>query len=278
MLTLTRLSRQPLSRAIMRNARHVLANPSMSTVADFFIGSSCEDFIFCEALKVSEAEFLDGATIAAQTVNAAMRSSVQGDDGPLNALERNGNLEPSLREALFGTIACDQHLHAARGTSPSTTMTGRVVQDQLLAELTEAETHLVRENVSLTSTRLVVGAQRSSYPRAGRQHHQLKIGSQLVICDTSDVHLWHPDRQIALMEEEGFSVQLTVAFGSNVAQGDRTTMTFEVEMDAHDVMRPATGYDPREQQNAITFSVADMNGLMPDGNAFWASASAVSLV
>lgn len=242
MLTLMRL-RHPLSRAVARNARNVLANPTATSLADLFIGSSCEDFIFSEALKMSETEFLVGATMAAQAVNEAMRASRKGDDAALDALERNGALEPALRSALSGEL----------NSGP-----------------------IVQESASLTSTRLIVGAQRSSY-RAGCQNHQLTVGSQLVICDTAPAdpnsrgYLWHPDRQIALMVEEGLSVQLTVVFGNAATGNGCTTMTFEAALDAEDVMRASAGYDqPEHRQDEISFSVADVNGVMPDGNAFWA--------
>ena len=70
---------------------------------DVFIQPMVEDFVFREALRLDQREFLLGAQHAALTVASAYSEAVRGDTTLLDALCRDGGLRKPLHEAL-----CDE--------------------------------------------------------------------------------------------------------------------------------------------------------------------------
>lgn len=215
-----------------------------------------EDFIFTQALRINEQEFLGGAKQAVVAVNQALRKAMQGDGRYMEALERSHSLTPALHDALMDEIS---ELRDGDST------------DTKLCKLDFEQRSLDAGLVELTHTQLVVGAMRDFFPRRPEERSFLAIGSHLQVCGRAEDNLWSVDTQGQLIEDEGCSIRLTVDVGGaerSDAAGNNEYI-FEAAVD-NDMILERPGH------NELHFQLADIRG-RTNGDAFWSTAHEVGM-
>ena len=222
------------------------------------IGPAVDDFVFTQALQMSEKEFLTGARHAAIITNDAMRAALNGDVRPLDGLERSG----SLTSALYSAI--EDELHQSR--------TGGTPEIETTLRSLDAERRRLDGPVQLADTLLLVGATRDFFQSGGellgveqRQRHVLAIGSHLSVCGHDDHGLWSIEKQGELLDKEGCSIHLRVSIGG----AEPNTYLFEAAVTGEMLRWP----DEANDGNKLQFQLADING-RTDGE-FWSTAHEV---
>ena len=237
--------------AMARSMRKLSCRPSWIAAVDVFIQPMVEDFVFREALRLDQREFLLGAQHAALTVASAYSEAVRGDTTLLDALCRDGGLRKPLHEAL-----CDE----ARQRQAA----GKIEVEKALLQLGMAMEEL-RGAPCVSDSRLVIGAQRQLVPPSDLQ--KLAIGSSLIVCGETAERtdgLWHPRRQSELLADNGCLVQVAVSFGDAMTAGH--TYLFEAAVDGECLLDAEERTDDNFQ-----VVVADINGRMARNgrHAFW---------
>ena len=225
------------------------------------IGPAVDDFVFTQALQMSENDFLTGAKHAALISNEAMREALHGDDKSLDSLERSG----SLTSALYSAI--DKEVHQSRnGGAPKIETT--------LESLDAERRRLLDGPVELVDTLLLVGATREYYRSGGellgveqQQRHVLNIGSHLSVCGHDDHRLWSIEKQGELLDKEGCSIHLRVSIGD--AEREPNTYLFEAAVTGEMLRWP----DEANDGNTLQFQLADINGRT--NGEFWSTANEV---
>ena len=239
--------------AMARSMRKLSCRPSWIAAVDVFIQPMVEDFVFREALRLGQQEFLIGAQHAALTVASAYSEAVRGDTTLLDALCRDGGLRKPLHEAL-----CDE----ARQRQAA----GKIEVEKALLQLGMAMEEL-RGAPCVSDSRLVIGAQRELVPSSDLQSPFVAIGSSLIVCGETAERtecLWHPRRQSELLADNGCLVQVAVSFGDATTAGH--TYLFEAAVNG-ECLLDAEG---RTDDN-LQVVVADVNGRMARNgrHAFW---------
>lgn len=239
--------------AMARSMRKLSCRPSWIAAVDVFIQPMVEDFVFREALRLGQQEFLLGAQHAALIVASAYTEAMRGDTTLLDALCRDGGLTKPLHEAL-----CDEaRLRQAAG---------KIEVEKALLQLGMAMEEL-RGAPCVSDSRLVIGAQRELVPSSDLQSPFVAIGSSLIVCGETAERtecLWHPRRQSELLADNGCLVQVAVSFGDATTAGH--TYLFEAAVNG-ECLLDAEG---RTDDN-LQVVVADVNGRMARNgrHAFW---------
>lgn len=197
-----------LLNGVMRQTSRFARQPSWLALCDLMVGPIVDDFVFEQALRMSEKDLLTGARGAACAVNEAMAAAACGDGGKLDELK--GSLAPSLHAAMWEEV---RQLRTDK-------------TEERLQNLNKARRKLEEETPSLVGTLLIIGAQRDQVSRGAMQHRigggadeqqqlgsRLSIGSHLIVCDRSAHRLWSTARQTELLSEHGCSVHCMVSFG-----------------------------------------------------------------
>ena len=240
---------------VSRLARAV--QPTWAGAVDVLIAPAIKDFVFEQALRVHEHDFLEGASHAAIAANAALANALRDDRSLLEELHHCEALAQPLYNALHDEV------HRTRSAGDAR------VEEALLRLEREHEEVLLSEPM-ITETLLVIGAQRTMFPRHGNEQHQLAIGKSLVVCDASDDLLWSPRKQTELIADNGCSVQVTVALGGSPAYPSQLH-TFEAAFDGDSILH-VDGSDDDEPH----VSLVDMNR-RHTCSAFWSEANEVKL-
>lgn len=236
---------------------HALQSTSL---LDILAMPCIENFIFAQALRLNEAEFLDGARHAVAAVNHARRTAVRGDERYMEALDRSHSLAPALQTILQ---------NEAR----------RVCSDALgskaaLEQLSEEQSCLDAGSMDLTHTHLVVGAMRDYFPQSAEGYYMLSLGSHLSVCGREKHNLWSIDTQGRLLEDEGCSIRLTVHVGRGAETSDAETneygYVFEAAVDGAMIL-------DQPGHNELHFQLVDIQG-RTNGDAFWSRAVRVGVL
>lgn len=101
----------------------------------------------------------------------------------------------------------------------------------------------------------------------------MRIGSHLLVVDTSPDGLYGVERQRELMLARGCCVQVGVSF---TGSGPPQSYLFEANVDGETLALPAldaVGSDVDADDDGLEFSVADLNGMT--GGSFWQLAARV---
>ena len=229
--------------------------------------------VFDDLLRMQQAEFLAGATHAAQIVCDAISAASIGDEKLLRSLHDDELLEPSLLSAIAGKVA-DRRERLA---------------DARMTELRLESDVQLSDCAWLQHVRLIVGAQRSTFDIS--QSARLDVGEHLVVC--GDRYSWEPPPfELAALHRLGCTVQCTVLFdrmaplsggGAPVVRHifphlpqNVTPQSFTFEASLGGSSEPLTGAAAVQEQ--LAFRIVDINHLARGDIAFWGGADAVDPV
>lgn len=217
------------------------------------VAPAIEDFVFAQALRISEHDFLAGARHAALVTNEAAAAAILGDEAPLEALERTNSLTPTLHGSFE-----EEAIRLRAGAAAS--------RDAALGEL-EAEQRRLDASVALSHVHLLVGATRDLFPHGGSQRHVLSIGSHLSVVGDATDNLWSVDTQGELLGDMGCTVSLRVSLGEDAAAPEGRGYLFEAAVTGDMLLREAA-------DDELHFQLADVHGRT--GDTFWAAAHEVA--
>jgi hypothetical protein len=226
-------------------------------------------FVFDEVLRMPRAEFLAGATLAAEVVcdaisEAAAPSRLRNDQHLLQ-LHNEGLLEPTLFSAISQKIV-HRRERLKQGCGPNVHL--------------ESDVELAGP-AWLQHTRLVIGAQRATFDSRGKT--RLDLGSHLVLCGES-LDSDPPPLDTDLAHRLGCVVQLTVLFDrrapltAGTPEGmfphlpqNATPQSFTFEA----AVAGRSGSDARVSADDLVFRVVDVNSLARGCIEFWSGAEVV---
>lgn len=236
---------------------------------DFVLHGQCDNFILTRALRMPEKEFLTGAKHAANAVHDSLRQALRdGDANSLQEMLASGLLAPPLHSALVAEVQ--------RGQDE-----GSEAVALMLSELDEQSKQVSESDGVMTSSRMIIGAQRADAAHM-ESMHRLHVGSVLVVIDDDPSDLWMVSRQNNLMRERGCSFQVEVEFsgpstsslfGSGSTQSGAPPQRFLLEAHA-DYEKLIVGRDQYdESEHEMNVVLADMNEMT--GGSFWGDAQMV---
>lgn len=232
-------------RSVLRSSVDLLMWPQISR------------FVLVQALRLDKAELLHGAALSACAVNDATRSAITGDETALDELASSGALVPDLHGMLAERVRDGK-------------LAGKLKTDAMLSGLERQRSALVDVKPTLSSLRLIVGANRSEFrghsstsmnclPSAG---YYIEVGSYLVVVDDVSHGMWRVDRQRDLLRERGCSVQFTITFAPStpladtVAKLQPVAFTFEAFIRGQDLVGRKN--DSEESSSATAIALADI--------------------
>ena len=119
---------------------------------------------------------------------------------------------------------------------------------------------------------LIAGVQRHVAAGGLAGWHRMRIGSHLLVVDTSPDGLYGVERQRELMLARGCCVQLGVSF---IGSGPPQSYLFEANVDGDMLALPAVDAadSDADSDDGIEILVADLNGMT--GGRFWQQAARV---
>ena len=154
------------------------------------------DFVYLRALRMGEANLLEGARHAASAVQSAVEASLtDGDNNALDSMLHAGNLAAPIHAALLD--------ECARGRKTE----GAV--ELMLEELSRQRQTIKEGTASVASLLLIAGVQRREAAGGLAGLHRMRIGSHLLVVDTSPDGLYGVERQRELMLRSGACVLLS---------------------------------------------------------------------
>ena len=224
------------------------------------LAPAIDDFIFMQALRMSQEEILGGATLAARAVNEANTIALRdGEIVELETLGRSGSLTSCLLAELYDEIG--------QASDPAK-------KQQSLLQLAQDLKELDDGTATLNGTRLIIGAHRKDFPRGRAKQHQLSVGTHLVVCDSTHENLWSTLKQTELLEQHGCSVQVMVSFDSGDAAVDSEAAPARMYTFEAAISPGVLSGDEKHFQ----FFMAGMNAQTDQRTAFWSTASEVNLL
>lgn len=233
---------------------------TMRSATDLLMKPQIRDFVYLRALRMGETNILEGARHAASIVQTALEDSLtDGDNNALDSMLHAGNLAPPIHAALLD--------ECARGRKTE----GAV--ELMLEELSRQRQTIKEGTASVASLLLIAGVQRHVAAGGLAGWHRMRIGSHLLVVDTSPDGLYGVERQRELMLARGCCVQVGVSF---TGSGPPQSYLFEANVDGETLALPAldaVGSDVDVDDDGLEFSVADLNGMT--GGSFWQLAARV---
>ena len=233
---------------------------AMRSATDLLMKPQIRDFVYLRALRMGETNLLEGARHAASAVQSALEASLtDGDNNALDSMLHAGNLAAPIHAALLA--------ECARGRKSE----GAV--ELMLEELSRQRQTIKEGTASVASLLLIAGVQRREAAGGLAGLHRMRIGSHLLVVDTSPDGLYGVERQRELMLARGCCVQLGVSF---TGSGPPQSYLFEANVDGDTLALPAldaVGSDVDADDDGLEFLVADLNGMT--GGSFWKQAARV---
>ena len=142
----------------------------------------------------------------------------------------------------------------------------------MLEELSRQRQTIKEGTASVESLLLIAGVQRHVAAGGLAGWHRMRIGSHLLVVDTSPDGLYGVERQRELMLARGCCVQLGVSF---IGSGPPQSYLFEANVDGDMLALPAldAADSDADSDDGVEILVADLNGMT--GGRFWQQAARV---
>lgn len=230
----------------------------MCSATDLLMKPQIRDFVYLRALRMGEANLLEGARHAASAVQTSVEASLtDGDNNALDSMLHAGNLAAPIHAALLD--------ECARGRKTE----GAV--ELMLEELSRQRQTIKEGTASVESLLLIAGVQRHVTAGGLAGWHRMRIGSHLLVVDTSPDGLYGVERQRELMLARGCCVQVGVSFNGSPPQ----SYLFEANVDGDTLALPAldAADSDVDADDDVEILVADLNGMT--GGRFWKQAARV---
>jgi hypothetical protein len=253
---------------------------------DVLVRPQVSKFVHRWALRMHQAQLLEGAAVAARIVIGSFEQALAtGDAAPLAELYALGCLETRLHDHLAAELQRAQEQQAGGGVA------------DIVNVASQQKRQIENATPSLETMTLVVGCQRDGFNGAAR--HRLAVGSHLEIVGQprgGDAGLWRQKVQQDLLKRHGCTVHCAVTFGAAAAPpappvppaaaGIAATAAVGAGSPAEVQPQPppqrytfeacVSGVHLMDESRAdeLTFVLVDINGVLR-GNRFWTTAEEV---
>ena len=231
----------------------------MRSATDLLMKPQIRDFVYLRALRMGETNLLEGARHAASAVQSALEASLtDGDNNALDSMLHAGNLASPLHAALLDECTRGRETEGA--------------VELMLEELSRQRQTIKEGTARVESLLLIAGAQRRVAAGGLAGLHRMRIGSHLLVVDTSPDGLYGVERQRELMLARGCCVQMGVSF---TGSGPPQSYLFEANVDGDTLALPAmdAADSDVDADDDVEILVADLNGMT--GGRFWQQAARV---
>ena len=196
---------------------------AMRSATDLLMKPQIRDFVYLRALRMGETNLLDGARHEHPPSANGARGALTDNNNALDSMLHAGNLAAPIHAALLD--------ECARGRKTE----GAV--ELMLEELSRQRQTIKEGTASVASLLLIAGVQRHVAAGGLAGWHRMRIGSHLLVVDTSPDGLYGVERQRELMLARGCCVQVGVSF---TGSGPPQSYLFEANVDGDTLALPAS--------------------------------------
>ena len=249
--------------AIVSGRTDMLLSRAMRSATDLLMRPQIRDFVYLRVLRMGETNLLNGARHAASAVQSAVEASLtDGDNNALDSMLHAGNLASPLHAALLDECTRGRETEGA--------------VELMLEELSRQRQTIKEGTARVESLLLIAGAQRRVAAGGLAGLHRMRIGSHLLVVDTSPDGLYGVERQRELMLARGCCVQVGVSFIGSGGLPPQSYL-FEANVDGDTLALPALDAADSDgvdvDDDGLEVMVADLNGMT--GGRFWQQAARV---